>query len=200
MIKIVLLGNWGLGAAALKTTAGAPGFDVVKVITRYDPAKDDYWYNLVWNTARSLEIPAYNYLGGSRKEIAHEMLASTPDILLSVSYSKILKKHELRIPKLGAVNIHPSLLPKYRGADPLSEIIKNRDRVAGQTAHFMDEGVDTGDIIDSESFEISTHPTREEILEKHNIAVVRLLQRVLGYFSEGNVPRTTQKEIETETA
>lgn len=193
MIRVVFLGNWGLGARSLEIIAAHPEFRVVKVITRFDSATGDPWFNRVWETAGRLGLSAWNYMGKKKTDVSAEIRKAQPDLLLSASYSKILSGDDLRAPRLGAVNIHPSLLPEYRGADPLSLIIANRDRVAGQTAHFMDEGVDTGDIIDSESFQVSAEPTRMEILEKHNRAVEPLLGRVLGYFAAGRVPRVKQE-------
>lgn len=192
MIKTLFLGNWGLGAKALEILASHPSFSVTQVITRYDSNTDDSWYNRVWETAQKLGIPVWNYKGRKRKEISEIILDSKPDLLLSVSYSKILLKEDIETPKLGSINIHPSLLPKYRGPDPLSEIIKNNDKVAGQTIHFMDEGADTGDIIDQESFVLSMNPTKHEVLEKHNKAVVLLLTRVLDCFVKNEVPRKVQ--------
>jgi methionyl-tRNA formyltransferase len=192
MINVVFLGNWGLGATALDVVAKHPSFKVMAVITRYDPEKNDSWYNMVWEAAQKLGLYKWNYKGKKKEDVSKVIRDSNPDLLLSASYSKILPKSDIELPKLGAINIHPSLLPKYRGGDPLSEIIINGDKIAGQTIHFMDEGVDTGDIIDQVTFPLSENPNKVEVLEKHNIAVVPLLTRVLDYFVNGEVPRKAQ--------
>ena len=82
------------------------------------------------------------------EKVSSEVIAALdPDIIFSVYYRKIIPKSVLKIPRLGCINIHPGMLPKYRGPNPTYWSVRNGDLVAGTTIHYMDEGMDTGDII-----------------------------------------------------
>ena len=86
-----------------------------------------------------------------------------PDVIVVVAYGKILPKELLEIPKYGCINVHGSLLPKYRGAAPIQWSVLNGDRVTGITTMYMDEGMDTGDMILKEEVEIGDNETMNEL-------------------------------------
>jgi len=97
-------------------------------------------------------IPSFCFEGKINTEIIKKM---KPDIIFSVYYRKMIPKDVLSIPHMGCVNLHPSLLPKDRGPNPVYWCIRRGDKITGTTLHYMDEGMDTGDIIDQRQVRIN---------------------------------------------
>tara|TARA_B100001250_G_C19816984_1_gene799081 strand:- start:5482 stop:6390 length:909 start_codon:yes stop_codon:yes gene_type:complete len=100
----------------------------------------------------------------------------SPDIIFSVYYRKILPKSLLGLPKLGCINIHPSLLPSYRGPVPTAWAIQNGETNFGITIHYMDEGIDTGDILVQEKYPINDNETGYELYTKAMKLGAKLLE------------------------
>lgn len=95
--------------------------------------------------------------------IINKVKSINPDIIFSIYYRKILPNSLLKIPKLGCINIHPSLLPKYRGPIPTAWAIENGETEFGITIHYMDKGIDTGDILVQEKYSIGDNETGYEL-------------------------------------
>ena len=117
-----------------------------------------------------------------------------PDIICVVAYGKILPKEILEIPKLGCINVHASLLPKYRGAAPIQWAILNGDKVTGITTMYMDEGMDTGDMILKEEVEINDNETTGELWDRLSKIGGKLLIETLEQIQNGTAPREKQNE------
>ena len=100
--------------------------------------------------------------GGKGVEILKEI---QPDLVVVVAYGKILPKDFLEYPKYGCINVHASILPKYRGASPIHFAVLNGDEITGVTVQQMDEGVDTGDILNTETVSIGINDTTEYMYE-----------------------------------
>lgn len=96
----------------------------------------------------------------------NEISVLDPDIIIVVAYGKILPKNILDIPKYGCVNVHGSLLPKYRGASPIQSAVLNGDKLSGVTTMFMGEGLDTGDILLKAETEIGENETSAELFDR----------------------------------
>jgi methionyl-tRNA formyltransferase len=115
-----------------------------------------------------------------------------PAVIAVANFSQILKPSVLAIPPRGCVNLHPSLLPKYRGPSPFYWALQNRERQTGVTVHYVDEGIDSGDIIGQVAFEIGARD-REVTLRARAAAVgARLLVDALEQIAAGTAPRTPQ--------
>ena len=99
-------------------------------------------------------------------EFIEKMKALKPDVICVVAYGKILPQELLDIPKLGCINVHGSLLPKYRGAAPIQWAVLNGDKTTGITTMYMDAGMDTGDIILKQEVEIGEDETTGELWDK----------------------------------
>lgn len=95
-----------------------------------------------------------------------ELSALMPDIIVVVAYGKILSTQILRLPRHGCINVHASLLPKYRGAAPIQWAIMNGEKKTGVTTMFMDEGLDTGDILLQEEVEIADHDNADTLSKR----------------------------------
>ncbi len=110
-----------------------------------------------------------------------------PDIIVVAAYGKILPKEVLDIPKLGCVNVHGSLLPKYRGAAPIQWAVINGEKETGITTMLMNEGLDTGDILLSEKTEIGENETASELFERLSLMGAELLLKTIDAFQKGEI-------------
>ena len=117
-----------------------------------------------------------------------------PDVICVVAYGKILPKEILEIPKLGCINVHASLLPKYRGAAPIQWAVLNGDKVTGVTTMYMDEGMDTGDMILKEEIEIGEDETTGELWNRLAKIGAKLLTKTLKEIENKTAPRQKQGE------
>ncbi len=117
-----------------------------------------------------------------------------PDVICVVAYGKILPKEILEIPKLGCINVHGSLLPKYRGAAPIQWAVLNGDKETGITTMYMDEGMDTGDMILKEKVEIGEDETTGELWDRLSKIGGELLVKTLKEIEKGTAPRIKQGE------
>lgn len=127
-----------------------------------------------------------------RAETLEALRAATPDLIIVAGFSKILKREVIEIPRIACVNIHPSLLPAYRGPNPVYWVVANGERQTGVTAHFIDEGIDSGDIIDQEEVPIEPGAGEEDVFADCVEAAARLASRVVRQFHEGRVRRIPQ--------
>lgn len=125
-------------------------------------------------------------------EFIEELKSYKPDVICVVAYGKILPKEILEIPKLGCINVHASLLPKYRGAAPIQWAVINGEKKTGITTMYMDEGMDTGDIILKEEVDILPEETTGELWNKLSKVGGKLLVETLKQISENTAPRIKQ--------
>jgi methionyl-tRNA formyltransferase len=117
-----------------------------------------------------------------------------PDFFVVVAYGHILKKRLLALPRLGAVNVHASLLPEYRGPAPIQHALLNRERETGVTTMLLDEGVDTGDILFWEKSTIKENDTAETLHDRLAIAGARLLVQTLDKIYENGLNPVAQND------
>ena len=115
-----------------------------------------------------------------------------PDLICVVAYGKILPKEILEIPKLGCINLHGSLLPKYRGAAPIQWAVLNGDKKTGVTTIYMNEGMDTGDIILKEEVEIGGDETTGELWDRLSKIGAKLLVETIKQIENKTAPREKQ--------
>lgn len=125
-------------------------------------------------------------------EFIEEIKKLNPDVIVVVAYGKILPKELLDIPKYGCINVHGSLLPKYRGAAPIQWAVLNGDKITGITTMFMDEGMDTGDMILKEEVEIGANETTGELWDRLSIIGADLLVKTLDEIKNSTVKREKQ--------
>ncbi len=127
-------------------------------------------------------------------EFIEEIKNLKPDVICVVAYGKILPKEILDIPKQGCINVHGSLLPKYRGAAPIQWAVLNGDKTTGITTMYMNEGMDTGDMILKEEVTIGDNETTGELWDRLSKIGGDLLVETLKRIEEGNAPREKQGE------
>lgn len=125
-------------------------------------------------------------------EFKDEIKEINPDLVVVVSYGVILPKSFLKIPKLGCINVHPSLLPKYRGSAPIQWAILNGDKTTGVTIMYLDEGMDSGDIIKQKEVEIGENETTGELWNRLSGIGANLLLECVNNIDKGIIERTPQ--------
>lgn len=127
-------------------------------------------------------------------EFLEEVKILNPDLICVVAYGKILPQELLDIPKYGCVNVHGSLLPKYRGAAPIQWAVLNGDKKTGVTTMFMNAGMDTGDMILKEEVEIGEDETTGELWNRLKMIGANLLIKTVKEIENGTATRTKQPE------
>jgi len=132
----------------------------------------------------------------SVKEAEEKIKALQPHLIVVVSFGQILPPSTLKIPKLGCLNVHPSLLPKYRGAAPLQRVIINGEKETGVTIMWMNEGLDQGDIFLQEKTDIDPNETYGELHDRLAVAGAKLLMKALEALEKGEKKAVPQREEE----
>ena len=144
--------------------------------------------------ALSHGIPVYQPTKMRDGTVAALLRELAPDCLVVVAYGRILPQEILDVPRRGCVNIHGSLLPRYRGAAPIQWSVIRGETVTGVTSMFMDAGMDTGDIIDTLTTPIGENETAGELFERLAPLGARLLSTTLAAIADGTVPRLPQND------
>jgi len=125
-------------------------------------------------------------------EFKNEIKALKPDLVCVVAYGIILPKSFLKIPKLGCINLHPSMLPNYRGPAPIQWAILNGDKKTGVTIMYLDEGMDSGDIIIQQEVDIDKDETTGELWNRLSSIGAKLLLKVVRNIDDGKIERSKQ--------
>ena len=139
-------------------------------------------------------IPVYTPRSLRTEEFARILEEVSPDMIVVVAYGKILPKNVIDFPPHGCLNVHVSLLPKYRGAAPMQRAIMEGERETGVTIMYMDEGLDTGDIIEQKVFPINPTDDFEVIHDRSAEEGSALLIKVIDDIERGNLTRTKQDD------
>lgn len=130
----------------------------------------------------------------NNNEFKDEIRALNPDLVCVVSYGVILPKSFLNIPKLGCINVHPSMLPKYRGSAPIQWAVLNGDETTGVTIMYLNEKMDAGDIIMQKEVKIDPDETTGELWDRLSLIGADLLLEVVEKLEDGSATRTKQPE------
>ncbi len=146
----------------------------------------------VKEAALSLELPVYQPVTLRDEAVQKELTALAPDVIVVIAYGKILPPWLIRLPKYGCVNIHASILPKYRGAAPIHYAILNGDTKTGVTIMHMDDGLDTGDIIDIAEIDILPDETTGALFNRIAELGARTISPVLDKWVNGDIQSTPQ--------
>lgn len=193
-MRIVFMGTPDFAAASLKKLIDKK-YDIATVFTQPDKPRDrgmKLSYSPVKELALENNIPVYQPTK-LRDGTATELIKSLdPDILVVVAYGRILPDDMLEVPKYGAINVHASLLPKYRGAAPIQWAVLNGDKITGVTTMYLASEMDTGDIIYTSETEIGEFETSGELFDRLMVMGAELLDRTLRDIEAGTAPRTPQ--------
>lgn len=200
MLKILFMGTPDFAQESLKSIYDA-GFEIIGVVTNPDKPKGrgmKLAYSPVKEYALEKNLKIYQPIKiKNNTEFLDEIKTLNPDVICVVAYGKILPKEILEIPKLGCINVHGSLLPKYRGAAPIQWAVLNGDKTTGITTMYMNEGMDTGDMILKKEIEIGPEETTGELWQKLSKIGGEILVKTLKLIEEGKAPREKQTEEAT---
>ncbi|MFH1509898.1 MAG: methionyl-tRNA formyltransferase [Candidatus Nealsonbacteria bacterium] len=130
------------------------------------------------------------------KEITEDIKKMNPDLIIEAAYGKLIPKELLDIPKYKTINVHPSLLPKYRGASPIQSVILNGDKKTGVTIMLVEEKLDSGPILSQEEVEIREKETAKELHNKLAILGTDLLIKTIPQWVSGEIKEKEQEETE----
>ena len=197
MLRIVFMGTPDFAAESLKSVYEA-GHKIEAVVTNMDKPKGR-GMKLVASPVKEYALEKNLKIFQPQKvrnnpEFIEEIKNINPDVICVVAYGKILPKELLDIPRLGCINVHGSLLPKYRGAAPIQWAVLNGDSNTGITTMYMDVGMDTGDMILKEETAIGENETTGELWDRLSKIGANLLVKTLGLVEQGKAPREKQGE------
>ncbi|HEU4642424.1 MAG TPA: formyltransferase [Gemmatimonadaceae bacterium] len=189
--RIVVFAYSDVGHACLQLLL-ARGANVVAVYTHADAPGERLWFPSVAGLARARGIPVHLDAELSRPEALDALRAHAPELILSCYYRALLPAAVLALPRLGAFNLHGSLLPRYRGRAPVNWAVLRGERETGATLHVMTTRADAGDIVDQEAVAIGPDDSAAEVQARVTTAAVRVLDRQLPALLRGDAPRRPQ--------
>lgn len=201
-MKIMFMGTPEISATCLRRLV-TDGFDVVCAVTGEDKPRGRKMIMTptdVKRAAEELKIPVYTpktLRDGSFDSVLEEI---SPDLIVVVAYGKILPASVINYPRYGCINLHVSLLPKYRGAAPMQRAIMEGERETGVTVMQMDEGLDTGDILAVEKFPIGPTDDFEAIHDRSAEIGSALLSRIIPEIERGTVTPIKQDDTKSSYA
>jgi methionyl-tRNA formyltransferase len=170
----------------------AHGVDVALVVTHRDNPKETIWFESVQKLAELHGIPTITPDNPNVPEVVERITALKPDFYFSFYYREMLKAPLLAIPKRGALNMHGSLLPKYRGRVPVNWAIIRGETETGATLHYMTEKPDNGDIVAQQAVPILPDDTAHEVFLKVTVAAEMALNNALPALLAGKAPAVKQ--------
>ena len=194
-MRVVFMGTPDFAAASLNELL-TQGFDVVGVFTQPDKPKGrgmETGFSPVKEIALEHNIPVFQPLKMRDGTALSQIQTLAPDILAVVAYGRILPDDILAVPKYGAVNVHGSLLPKYRGAAPIQWSVINGDQRTGVSTMFLASEMDAGDIIYTAETDIGEYETSGELFDRLKDMGAKLLVKTLRDIEAGTAHRTPQE-------
>ena len=201
-MKVIFMGTPEFSVGTLKALAEA-GHEVVLAVTQPDKPKGRggrMQYPPVKEMALGYVIPVFQPKKIRAPECVEELRKYEADIMVVIAFGQILPKEILEMTPYGCVNVHASLLPKYRGAAPIQWAVINGEKVTGVTTMQMDEGLDTGDMLLKEEVILDEEETGGSLHDKLAEAGARLCVRTLKALEDGSAVREKQGESPTEYA
>ena len=197
-MKIVFMGTPDIAVPCLQKIIDEK-YDILGVVTQPDKPKGrgkKLGMSPVKERAIENNIPVYQPIKARDEEFIDTMKSLNPDVVVVVAFGQLLPKEILDIPKLGCINVQVSLLPKYRGAAPINWVIINGEEKTGVTTMYMDEGLDTGDMILKTEVNLDENITAGELHDKMMNIGAETLKETLKLIEEGTAPREVQNHEE----
>lgn len=196
-LKVILMGSGALACPLLEGILAAGRDELVAVVTPPDRAGGRGLQCLpcaVKTLAQSRNLPVFTPENASADDFAAQLAALQPDVVVVASYGQFLKKNLLAVPRIGTINVHPSLLPKYRGASPIQWALANGERETGVSVLHVTPKMDAGDLLAQERFPIAPDDTFGSLEPRLAAKGAELLVRVLDDFRAGKTQGTPQDE------
>jgi methionyl-tRNA formyltransferase len=195
MSRAVVFAYHNVGVRCLSVLL-AHGVDVALVVTHRDNPKETIWFDSVADLAALHGIPTIMPDHPNTPQVIAQIRALQPDFFFSFYYREMLKRELLEIPKHGALNMHGSLLPKYRGRVPVNWAIIHGETETGATLHYMTEKPDNGDIVAQQAMPILPNDTALQVFQKVAVAAEMALNAVLPDLLAGRA-KTVKQDLST---
>ncbi|CEJ74813.1 methionyl-tRNA formyltransferase [[Clostridium] sordellii] len=198
-MKIVFMGTPEFAVPCLQKIIDE-GHEVLAVVTQPDKPKGrgkKLAMPPVKELALKYNIDVYQPVKAREESFVEKLKEINPELIVVVAFGQILPKSIVDIPKFGCVNVHASLLPKYRGAAPLNWVIINGEEKTGVTTMYMDVGLDTGDMILKSEIPLDDEITAGELHDKMMVQGAEVLKDTIDLISKGEAPREKQNDEET---
>lgn len=198
-MRIVFMGSPDFAVDSLAALTENSQHEVVAVITQPDRPKgrgQKVLMTAVKEYALTKKIPVLQPIKIRAKEFVEELSSLEPELIVVVAFGQFLPKDILQMPKYGCINVHASLLPKYRGAAPIHYAIMNGEKQSGVTIMMMDEGMDTGDMLAKTVTNISDDMTMGVLHDQLKIAGAKLLLEVVEGLGKGTIKAIPQNNAE----
>ena len=193
-MRIVFMGTPDFAAESLRALI-EQGYEIAGVFTQPDKPRDRGMkesFSPVKELAVANHLPVYQPVK-LRDGTAEALLRSlAPDVLVVVAYGRILPDELLSVPRLGAINVHGSLLPAYRGAAPIQAAVLSGDEKTGVTTMYLAHDMDAGDLIYTDETPIGEFETAGELFDRLAVMGAKLLVKTLRDMEAGTAPRTPQ--------
>lgn len=196
-LKVVFMGTPDFSVPALEKIAQV--HDVVAVVTQQDRPKGrghKMQFTPVKEKALELNIPVYQPEKVKAPEFVSILRELNPDVIVVIAFGQIVSKEILDMPQYGCINVHASLLPKYRGAAPIQWAVIDGEKESGVTTMYMAEGIDTGDMIDKVVVPLDKNETGGSLFDRLAEEGAKLILETLEKLEKGTAVRTPQNEAE----
>ena len=188
MTSAVVFAYHNIGARCLRVLR-AHAIDVPLVVTHIDDPSEVRWFERVADVADDLGLAWIAPADAGHPDVVTRIAALAPDFLFSFYYRQMLKQEILALARRGALNMHGSLLPRYRGRAPVNWAVLHGERHTGATLHYMAEKPDAGDIVAQQPVPILPDDTARDVLDKVTVAAEICLDAVLPALIAGAAPR-----------
>ena len=198
-MRVVFMGTPDFSVGTLRELAKA-GHEIAGVISQPDKPKGrgkNLQPTPVKEAAMELGLPVYQPQKVRDPEFIQVMKELNPDVIVVVAFGQIIPKEILHMPKYGCINVHASLLPAYRGAAPIQWAVINGDKESGVTIMRMDEGVDTGDMINKVIVPLNEKETGGSLFDRLSESGAKLLVETLPMLEDGSAVFEKQPEEST---
>lgn len=194
-MKCVVFAYHNIGRAGIEALR-RNGFEISAVFTHRDNPNENIWFGSVAELAGEYGIPVFAPEDVNHPVWVSRIQAMAPDFIFSFYYRNMLKEEILAVPAKGALNLHGSLLPKYRGRVPINWAIINGEKETGVTLHYMTKKADAGDIVDQEKIAITNDDTAKTLFGKAEKAAALMLDRALPLLKDGKAARIPQDDAQ----
>ena len=200
-LRIVFCGTPHFAVPSLKHLLAQPDFEILGVFTQPDRPRgrgQEVSFSPVKEVALAVRLPVFQPAQIRASESEEQLRSFAPDAVVIIAYGQIIPARLLPIPRLGWINLHASLLPRYRGAAPINWAIANGESITGNTTMRIDAGMDTGDILLQQELPIGPEDTAPELASRLSEAGAPLMAESLRRLAEGAItPRKQNNDAAT---
>lgn len=194
-MRLIFMGYHNIGHVCLKALADLCrdlGDEVAAVVTHEDDPREHIWFASVRDLAFARYLPVYQPENPNDPAFVDTLGRLEPDLLFSCYYRHMLQQPLLDLPRLGALNLHGSLLPRYRGRCPVNWVLVHGETETGVTLHYMEAKADRGDIVAQKRLPITPEDTALTLFARITVAAGDLMREIYPLLRQGRAPRYPQ--------